>query len=158
MSRGGKTTILRHIFERLEGEVEYVPIIITFNGTDNFFRFPSESNLQFLLRVIASQLIRVGPDEDVRSLRFCCSAAALLKNLNATPGKVVLIIDELNVLSQPLDEETATFLKNNFLDRKDRYLIFSTHVRMDVDTVKTSLGQIWSSPSPRSVKTVPLRI
>ena len=119
MSRGGKTTILRHIFERLEGEVEYVPIIITFNGTDNFFRFPSESNLQFLLRVIASQLIRLGPDEDVRSLRFCCSAAALLKNLNATPGKVVLIIDELNVLSQPLDEETATFLRISSIDPSD---------------------------------------
>ena len=62
---------------------------------------------------------------------------------------VVLLIDELNILSkgEPLDATVSQFLKTNFLDQKDRYLVFTSHILMDLDDDNS--GTYWSTPSPQ---------
>lgn len=62
---------------------------------------------------------------------------------------MVLLIDELNILcrGEPLDAAVAQFLKRFFLDQKDRYLVFTSHILMDLDDDNS--GTYWSTPSPQ---------
>ena len=53
--RGGKTTLLRRIFASLVNNSTYYPIIVSLNG--DFALKRNESNLDGLLRAIASQLV-----------------------------------------------------------------------------------------------------
>ena len=53
------------------------------------------------------------------------------------------MIDELNALRRPLDLEGAKFLRDHFLDSEKRYLVYTTHVLMDLEgvCVADSLGR-----------------
>jgi hypothetical protein len=54
--------------------------------------------------------------------------------------KLVLLIDELNMLGKPLDHDASAFLKKVFLDPVNRYLVYTTHVPLDIN--EHSLGGI----------------
>jgi type II secretory pathway predicted ATPase ExeA len=55
--------------------------------------------------------------------------------IQRTGKPLVLLIDELNTLSLPIDEACSQELKALFLNKENRMLVFSTHLPMDVDTV-----------------------
>jgi hypothetical protein len=125
MSRGGKTTLLYLLFERLKSE-GYHPIYISFNGT--YTRLEGLSESESILHLITVQL--TNPNE-INGRKIICNENALDRHLGNEP--VVLLIDELNVLSHPIDEDASCMLKRLFLDKMNRYLVFSTHVPMPID-------------------------
>ncbi len=57
----------------------------------------------------------------------------LIKYLNEKCEDFVLLVDELNMLSLQLDEEVNNFLKENFMDKKGRYFVFTTHQPLSFD-------------------------
>ena len=131
LARGGKTTVLRQLFDKLK-EQGCAPIIINFNGDTT--RRKGESDVQLLLRLIGSQFVVDVPDEDMESL--VCDQQSLMKHIDTTSdGKpVVLLIDELNALGTPINGKLGVLLKREFLDKKNRYLVYTSHVPMTVDT------------------------
>jgi hypothetical protein len=114
--------------------MDYAPIIITFNGT--FIRNSKESQKNAIMRHIAQKLINQKHISN-NQLKFIVDEEKLIEHIIATSGgkPVVLLIDELNKLSEnePIDKEAATFLKTYFLDQKNAYLVFSTHLLMNID-------------------------
>ena len=141
LARGGKTTILMTLFDRLKMSNDdpegftYMPVYINFNG--EFERFVGESDKEAILRLIAMQLIDT---EGLRSdQRIVCDEnelkAFINSSIKATGRRFVLLIDELNKLSYPPDAAAAKLLRTAFLDPKNRYLVFSTHLPVNVDPV-----------------------
>jgi ABC-type molybdenum transport system ATPase subunit/photorepair protein PhrA len=70
----------------------------------------------------------------------------------------VLLIDELNELANPLDAEAGSFLRELFLDKKNRYLVFTTHVPMDLDPSAHHFMTGSNRNSIRGVKSVSLPV
>eukprot|EP01033_Poteriospumella_lacustris_P006919 gene6919-4985_t len=157
--RGGKTTVLKALFERLKEE-NYLPIIVSLNGV--FTVRSGETPLSALIRQIALQFVEVSPGEDatnfVCSHEDLCAYLSQLSELHTKP--IVLLVDELNRLGAPLDREVAGFLKKYFLDTAGRYLVFSSHVLMAVDAGEPALNAFMESaaspPSDRFVHTISL--
>jgi len=103
----------------------------------------------------------VEPTKTDTDYLFQCELVDLLGRLNEIneQGKiVVLLIDELNKMGVPLDADTSSFLTENFLDKKGRYLIFSSHVQFHVDDPSGAAGvaNVLTSPSGRTMKTLSL--
>jgi hypothetical protein len=64
------------------------------------------------------------------------------------------LADELNQIGSPLDEESSNFLKAEFLDKAKRYLVFTSHVFMDVEgeaELDKNLAPKRAMPSVRGV-------
>jgi hypothetical protein len=139
---------------------EYFVITVSTNG--NFHRLPNESWLQALVRLIAYQMVE--PDHTDRDTLFYCDETDLLDHLQAIneSGKaIVLLIDELNKMGVPLlDAETSSFLTKYFLDKRGRYLMFSSHVQFQVDfslaDPAVSASSMVTSSSGRTIHTLPL--
>ena len=148
LSRGGKTVLLHLLFKRLK-ELNYAPVYISFNG--GFERIPGETDGDAILRLIAIQFISpLGQEAENHYFKF--DAAQVLDCLTTTANgrPVVLLIDELNSLAKPLDNFAAELLRREFLDKKGRYLVFSTHIPMDLDTtIDKLLGKVSIKSSPR---------
>lgn len=95
---------------------------------------------------------------DTKSLVY--SARAVIDHINRTAegSKVVLLIDELNALAGgPLDAETSAFLKSEFIDKAGRYLVFTSHIPLDIDDTRSDTRHaplFFSNPSPRGFVTV----
>lgn len=146
LARGGKSTFLRLLFDKLKEDPRFAPIILTFNGS--FCRRSNESARQAIVRSIACQLadIRVSDRTSV-----VCDENTLLQYIDESrEGKaVVLLIDELNMLGAPLDDDASTFLKQNFLDPINRALVFTSHVVVDLDYFIKGF-------SPRGLYVVPM--
>ena len=127
--RGGKTTVLLHVFERLQAQGKN-PVFVSFNGDCRIDKVANEKPLATLLRAIAVALMNQ-KSQSQNSFRLRCSEEVLKAYLRSKTD-VVLIIDELNVLLQPTAtddyEEVGAFLRQEFLDPAGRHLIFSTHV------------------------------
>jgi hypothetical protein len=68
-------------------------------------------------------------------------------------AKVVLLIDELNALRSPLDGFGARFLRDEFLDKKNRYLVYTSHVLMNIDSVEQGFSS--SIPATIGISSVP---
>ena len=147
LQRGGKTTFLIFLFDALKS-AGYAPIAISFNG--GFQRRRDETPLQALLRQIGLQLVDTSTIADRLNVTF--DAKTIIDHISVTSNgrTVVLLIDELNALQFPIDEETSFFLKAHFLDTKDRYLVFTSHNVLDLD--------FWSNVSKRGCRyaTVPV--
>lgn len=62
------------------------------------------------------------------------------KIANESEKPFVLIIDELNKFGIPLSTEASSMLKRMFLNPKNRYLVYSTHVPFDFEV--NMLGSI----------------
>eukprot|EP01062_Namystynia_karyoxenos_P028641 TRINITY_DN21678_c0_g1_i1.p1 TRINITY_DN21678_c0_g1~~TRINITY_DN21678_c0_g1_i1.p1 ORF type:complete len:631 (+),score=210.70 TRINITY_DN21678_c0_g1_i1:61-1893(+) len=158
-ARGGKTTALCKLFDRLEGGRN--PVFISFNG--DALRFTcsdkeGETLLDRLIRAIAWSLAmhsdrckELESAEDVR-----CDKDTLIGYLQEK--KVVLLIDELNVLlNRGADMAQAhavgKFLRSEFLDKADKYLVFTTHFPIDT-LLTTVIGR--GESSKRTVRVVNL--
>ena len=131
MARGGKSTILRLLFDKLK-RAGYNVMYISFNSFIKFTRQEGESQSNAILRRIASQLIDCTEEE---AHTICCDKDALDTYITSTtlPDKgFVLLIDELNALG-PLDRAARTLLRTLFLDSKGRYMVATTHVPMTLD-------------------------
>ena len=87
-------------------------------------RDEGESDLDSILRVIAEQLVTL--PANIEPINIKCDKNILIKyindqlNLEENKNKkgFVLLIDELNRLGVPLDQEAAVFLKTEILDRE----------------------------------------
>lgn len=136
LARGGKTTFLQLLFDQLKKD--FNPISITFNN--GFKRKDDESQLEALLRLVASQLLSKETLSEYYDNKLICDKKILMKYIEETSnGKpVVLLIDELNTLAFPFEDEVAEFLKTEFLDKPNRYLVYTTHVPLDIE--KNVLG------------------
>lgn len=125
--RGGKTTMMRAIFDRLlSSPDQYYPIIIS--ASYPFKLRDGEPHTAALVRLIAYALTdNHKASDDIN--RFHCSESELLIRLaeisSSTGRKVVLMIDDLHKLSLPLDEDASCWLTTFFLDRDLRYLVYS---------------------------------
>jgi hypothetical protein len=155
MARGGKTTFLLMLFDRLKAE-NYAPICISFNG--DFASRPKETHRHAILRLIANELLEQTSD----MLNITVSEERLLNYIDTTCGgkPVVLLIDELNSLcaNSPLGQDASLLLKAQFLDKAGRYLVFTTHVPMEVDSLTTTTTFMTSRvpASHRKCLTVPM--
>jgi hypothetical protein len=151
LGRGGKTNMLQLIFNELKKNENVAPIFISFNG--NFQRFPGESDEDCILRLIAVQFIDLPRTEESKRYNFQFEKSEVLEHLAQSAGgrSIVLIIDELNSLRTPPIGNTGAFLlRKEFLDKCGRYLVFSTHVEMNLDSViDEGLGTISTTPSIR---------
>eukprot|EP01040_Poterioochromonas_malhamensis_P013904 gene13904-15343_t len=135
-SRGGKTTFLQHLFEALSEQ--YCPIAISFNYSCNHKFKSTDTPKTKLLKAIASCFVKENVD-----LSACdITEASILAHIEKATKPVILLIDELNSLKYPLDEETSMFLKENFLDKRNRYLVYTTHLFMEVDDA-TMVATAW---------------
>jgi hypothetical protein len=139
---------LRELFKKIKALDTFVPIIISFNG---FFRLQNdETPINALLRLIAIQFLE--PLTADESVLVTCNKNALLKYISEkTVGmKVVLLIDELDVLGTPVDVEVSFFLKREFLDKANRYLVFTSRVPLNLDAkFDRYLGITTMPPSTR---------
>eukprot|EP01031_Cornospumella_fuschlensis_P030765 gene30765-37171_t len=134
LARGGKTTTLERMFDRLKTTSELTVIGISFNGqgAGAFSRRRGETQSEAILRLIAAQLVECS-DEDAQRLLVDRSS------LDAHLGSgVVLIVDDLNILTGGFapDNEAAALLREMFLDRPGRYLVYSTHIHIPVDSAR----------------------
>jgi len=157
LARGGKTTALFLLFDKLK-EANLNPIFISFNGSTQFQRRVGETDCQAILRSIALQLVDLG---DRNPLNITCDQKKLEAYLTESSKPVVLIIDELNALQVPVDAEAGRMLRSLFLDKKDRFLVFSTHVPLDVETTasethRADLLIASLAASPRGVILAPM--
>ena len=113
LARGGKTTFLMSMFDRLR-EKGYTPIIISFNG--EYHIHEGETQLDALLRKIG--LAFVLPPQ-LESERISCNQTQLMQYIEAFEASekgrasrgTVLLIDEINQLGWPIDLSTSMFLK-----------------------------------------------
>jgi hypothetical protein len=157
LSRGGKTTVLYLLFEKLK-QHGYAPIYITFNG--GFQRLVDETDAEAILRLIGVQFINVPQGRQANSLELKFNRDQVLEALTKTANglPVVLLVDELNSLRKPLDVTGACLLREEFLDKKDRYLVFSTHEPMNVDAVSIDnhIGTVSDPTSQRGF--IPLQM
>ena len=134
LGRGGKSTVLRKLFNALKkSDMKVNPVYISFNG--NFKFQDGESQAQAILRMIASQLI------NTTSVDLVCDEEYLEKYIRESERPLILLIDELNCLGNPLQTNAAILLRKMFLDPADRYLVFSTHVYLTIDNTVDALGQ-----------------
>jgi hypothetical protein len=152
MARGGKSQLLESIFFKLK-ELNFLPIYITFN--DKYLKINGESQKNAIMRLIANQFVdAIVP---TTSKKLLIDETKLTNHIDATSeGKtVVLLIDELNRLSsgEPIDADAALFLNTEFLDKTNRYMIFSSHFTLNLDTV-TGINSVISSSSLRGLKTL----
>lgn len=135
-SRGGKTTFLQHLFEALSEQ--YCPIAISFNYSCNHKFKSTDTPKTKLLKAIASCFVHESVDLSACNI----TEASILAHIEKAPKPMILLIDELNSLKYPLDEETSMFLKENFLDKRNRYLVYTTHLFMEVDD-PTMVATTW---------------
>ena len=99
------------MFEALK-DAEISPILIGFNTIFNFTRQEGETEIQAILRLIASQLVEGLSNSEKQSI--VCDRAYLENYLSKSNRHIVLIIDELNSLAFPPEHETASFLNGCF--------------------------------------------
>lgn len=129
--------------------------VITISLNGGFHPREGESLLQGLVRLIAYQMVEHHATD--RDDLFVCNEVALLQRLleiNNQNKTVILLVDELNKMGVPLGLDTSAFLTTNFLDKKGRYLIFSSHVQFPIDSFQASPAM--TSSSGREMRVLPL--
>ncbi|CAJ1394413.1 unnamed protein product [Effrenium voratum] len=153
--RGGKTTMLFKVFDRLKKE-EKLPIFISFNGDSLVSKLDGEKVLDTMLRAIAVSLMKNKPADKKDAERVRCSEKALKAYL-ADKQDVVLVVDELNVLlkANPTDghQDVGRFLREMFLDPAGRHLVFSTHI-----PTSTGLDQVLGKGTGSSRTVIPIKM
>ena len=155
-ARGGKTTTLAAVFDKIKYDGRIQPLLISFNGngTTLFKRRDGETQSQLILRLIATQLVEYSPNE---AHRLLVDREALDAHLG---DNVVLLVDELNNLGVPLDSGAAELLREMFLDRAGRFLVFTSQfpVSIEANIVRTS-GMVFTvPPNFRGVSTVDMSL
>mmetsp|Transcript_33825 Transcript_33825/g.49111 ORF Transcript_33825/g.49111 Transcript_33825/m.49111 type:complete len:592 (+) Transcript_33825:3-1778(+) len=155
LARGGKTTALMALFDALKSSAEFLPIIVSFNSSANFDLVDDENNEETILRAIATQFYNNLPFKPNEIVFDKAKVLAFLDEAGKSfSGGVVLLIDELNALSRPLDRAGARFLQKEFLDHPNRYLVFTSHVLMTLESNYKNLDELLGTVSSRTYRTV----
>ncbi|CAE7407611.1 unnamed protein product, partial [Symbiodinium sp. CCMP2456] len=128
--RGGKTTVLMHVFDELKYASKN-PMFISFNGDSLIGQLQNESVLDTMQRAIAAALLKEKPQNRSEAERLLCRQDVLEEYLE--------------------NKKVGAFLREQFLDPPGRYLIFSTHVPTSVG-LSHLLGR--GSGSTRTAKAV----
>ena len=133
MTRSGKTTLLTKIFNDLLQEGRFNPIFVDFNGNSGFSRQDGEDDADAFLRWVATSLIyQKGED----GLTFTCDEQDLDEYLDKSPKPIVLLVDELNALTQSnVSHRLSQVLRKMFLDKPNRYLCFTSHWALELEQV-----------------------
>jgi molybdopterin-guanine dinucleotide biosynthesis protein len=152
MSRGGKTTFLMSLRDELTAS-GYCPIVLSFNWSMHLYHNRGDSDKQKLIKALASRFMTT---ENLQLLNssVAVNEKEILNHIERTRERkpVVLLIDELNALTREMSTEVRDFLITEFLDKKGRYLVFTTHRVMGIDSKenKSSLRSFVSVASPKS--------
>ena len=151
-AKGGKSTSLRVLFDRLKSESDYNVMIISFDENSGFRRQDCESQSNAILRCIASQLIDCTEDE---ALNICCDKDALDAYIAATlPTRgFVLLVDELSALG-PLDSDAKRLLRELFVNPEGRYIVITSQVPMTLDEYRSH--ELGASQGLRGPTIIPL--
>lgn len=127
LSRGGKTTILRSLYNQLR-KSDINALYVTFNPHSNS-KIDGEAEDDALFRVITNELAtRYKADRD--SPRVVDWSGL---NQHIGDSKFVLIIDEINMLSKRIKGRLSRCLRDYFIDPKDRFLVMSSHMPVFID-------------------------
>ena len=126
LARGGKTTALLALFDRLKDDGKNV-MFISFNGSSNFMRLKEESEEEAFYRVIAAQLV----DSNGYEGKVVPDWETLDRHIGVRP--FVLLVDEINALSFPVSGKLSIILKKYFLDKANRFLVISSHLPVDLE-------------------------
>lgn len=133
LARGGKTTVLTTLFDELK-QRGFLVMIVSFNGASGFIRQYHESAEEAMMRQIVRQLIdpTALTEEELQGL--VCNeeifSAFLDQQTNYGSSSQIpflVLIDDLNILGAPLPSPASKLLQRLFL-RKNRYLVFTTHI------------------------------
>jgi hypothetical protein len=143
-SRGGKTRALREIANALKVPV----LLVSFNDYSCVLDEERITPVGALCRRIAFAGIKgrdfaEAKDQYEQFQSVDVTEGQILEWLGTKP--CVLLIDELN--NMPPSSQLASFLKTNFVNKRNRYLIFSSHV---VSTT-TELAAFMETASSRQV-------
>jgi hypothetical protein len=154
LSRGGKSTVLNELFKELQSRAVNC-IVISFNRIVGFRPRIGESQRGAILRMIAAQLVT--PSSPERMVDIECDEIALDRYIGDDP--FVLLIDELDDLAHDsIDRDANQLLRAMFLDKKNRYLVFTNRIPLTVDDgflhsrgcrvvpmpVETDLRMLWT--------------
>ena len=139
MARSGKTTLLHSLFNKFLDEEKFNPILVDFNGDNGFFPLDGESDYDACLRWVATSVL-FEEHETVPVPAFNCTEQDLEEYLSTSPKPIVLLVDNLNHLSylnenKRLSIRLARLLRKLFLDKPDRYLCYTSHWDMNLETV-----------------------
>lgn len=154
MVRGGKTTFLCELFNRLRADDKAVTLI----SLRNLPRRADESGRDTLLRLIALQLLPDMPFNEAVNVRV--DEASLFEVIDATRGDMpwVLLIDDMNNLGVHADPFAADLLRR-ILDHIGYYVVCTSRVPLTGSLMEAGLANTCSVPvSDRAVRTVPLPI
>jgi hypothetical protein len=159
LARGGKTTALGKLFDAIKkktlNEEKVNVMIISFNGHGNFERVKRETQADSIIRNIVRQLV-----PDVNQKKIICAAKELDKYIGDKP--FVLLIDELNKIRNPVggdneqsrnpvDQDAKCLLQQLFLGKKNRYLVFTSHYRINIDPLAADDMVSESDPGVKSI-------
>lgn len=127
--RGGKTTFLLLLFEELK-RTGYAPIFISFSSP---LLRTDESISHALARYIALQLC--DPMSIDHKVDAVVDELELHAHIERTSGgkPVVLLIDDLHRLGVSLNAVATLLLTKRWLDQRNRYLVYSSNVPMELD-------------------------
>ena len=141
-ARSGKTTLLKHLYNKLLQNGNFHPILADFNGDGKFKLRDGESDCDGFLRWVATSLL-YDYEEDVPA-SFTCQEQELKEYLSKSKKPVVLLVDELNALTgYEVSEDLSELLRKTFLDDSGIYLCFTSHWTLDIQEI------IGKSESPR---------
>ena len=162
-SRGGKTRALKELAYWLQQKWPKATILFVsfndFSGLSDEEQLDPVGALCRRIAFAADSSLDGGVSAAFEKMReFAVSPEAIRDWLQQTP--CVLLIDELNNMSELAKKNSAPgkdlaqFLKKNFLDMQNRYLIFSSHVV----TTAGDLSGYMETNSERKVQIVHLPI
>jgi hypothetical protein len=135
LARGGKTTTVQKLYDKLKNENPSINImIISFNGSAGFKRLPGEHETDALYRVIASQLFST--DSEIYNYKVYSDWKKLDQYLGSEP--FILIIDDFNLLTSLIGSDLSIILNKYFLDKKNRYLVMTSHIPIFIDYSETT--------------------
>eukprot|EP01036_Dinobryon_divergens_P041347 gene41347-54799_t len=157
LARGGKTATISKVFDELKKDSRVHPVLISFNGhgPDGFVRRYGATQSQSILRLIGAQL---GDFTPAQAENLVVDSEALDRHLGQDDN-VVLLIDELNSLGVPLDKDAARLLRDMFLDKAGRFLVFTSHIPVSIQSPIYTTGDfIGGTPSARGVSTVDMSL
>lgn len=137
-ARGGKTTILSKLHSALQA-AGVMCLSVSFNGVSGFRRsLSTETETEALFRMITNQL---DPSMETQSKRYV--DWKLVDNYIGE-GPFVLLIDEINALTTTIGSDLAEILKEYFLDKKNRFLVMSSHQPFMTNVDGNSISPLWS--------------
>jgi hypothetical protein len=165
LARGGKTTVLIRILQKLK-KMGYPALFISFSSY-NFQRRKNETDSEAILRQIALKLMDPVPLRE--STNFFCEEKILEEKIQQaieeTKLPFVLLIDGIAGVNprktiqkffEPCDSKASDLLKRLFLDPKSRYLVYGSYFPHDLDQNENESNNFTKSSSKRGIRTINL--